>query len=176
MSNSKFIMARKLHSVQESLMACEIKDDSLDFIIPLIFKECSKQKLTFWFNVFENEVVLNLHDVEQENYELNFRQYHEPANKLDDCKIQVLYNAFLLNHEKIVSSAKEVASNKSEQLIITGDKPTPPHIREAIKKIQAKGIPVTVEAIQNHLPLGQMSTSSRIECNTYLKNMMEASE
>ncbi|MBR1749039.1 MAG: hypothetical protein IJ743_04495 [Bacilli bacterium] len=179
MSTSKFIMAKKLQKVQDNLRECKIEGPSLESLIPLIFEKCYEEKLTFWFNVFENEIVLNLRDVEQENYELNFRQHYKSTSTLDEFKVQLLFNVFLLwkntNKSSVASSAKK-ESSKTEQVIITGDKPTPPHIREAIKKIEAKGIPVTVEAIQNHLPLGQMSTSHRMECNKYLKKMMEAFE
>jgi len=81
-------------------------------------------------------------------------------------------NTFLITKDNV--SVSNVASSKKQEeetLIISGDKPVPPHIRKAIDKIQSKGIPVTREAIQNHLPLGKMSTSARLECNKYLKEM-----
>ena len=47
----------------------------------------------------------------------------------------------------------------------------PAHISKAIEKIQAKGIPVTIEAIKNHLPRKEMSNDSLIKCNKYLNEM-----
>lgn len=169
MSTSKFIMAKKLSSVQETLMGEVIEDMALDSLIKLIFKACHEQNLCFWFNVFENEIVLNLRDIGHENYELNIRQ-HYTDESIDDLKKQVLINAFLITTTRVSTTKKQIGSQK-EMDIISGDKPVPKHIRDAINKIESKGVPVTVEAIKNHLPLGQMSTNSRIECNNYLKQM-----
>ena len=73
MSTSKFIMACKLSNVQQKLMAVTIEDMSLDGLLPLIYKECLKENLTFWFNFMEDACVLNLRDIEHENHELNIR-------------------------------------------------------------------------------------------------------
>ena len=179
MSHSKFIMAKKLHNVQKRLMGNTINEDTLDGLLSLIFKECSKEKLTFWFNFLENEIVLNLRDIEHENYELNIRQHYTETDKTDDLKKMVLVNTFLITKNSVEFESLNEASSqkKSDQThIISGDKPVPPHIREAIEKIQAKGIPVTPETIQNHLPTGKMSTNATIQCNNYLKKMKEASQ
>ena len=179
MSHSKFIMAKKLHNVQKRLMGNTINEDTLDCLLSLIFKECSKEKLTFWFNFLENEIVLNLRDIEHENYELNIRQHYTETAKTDDLKKMVLVNTFLITKNSVeFESLNEASSQKKsdETHIISGDKPVPPHIREAIEKIQAKGIPVTPETIQNHLPTAKMSTNATIQCNNYLKKMKEASQ
>ena len=173
MNTSKFIMAQKLHRVQEKLMGETISDFSLDGLLPLIFKICSEENLCFWFNFLENECVLNLRDIGHENYELNIRQYYETGAELEGIKEKVLINTFIITHDS-VSLEKDGASsaqNEEELGLISGDKPVPKHIRKAIDTIQSKGIPVTAEAIHNHLPLGQMSTSARMECNKYLKQM-----
>ncbi len=176
MSTSKFIMAKKLAGVQKSLMSETLPDDSLDGLISLIFKACMREDLTFWFNVLENTVVLNLRDIGHENYELNIRQYYDMSEEidLDELKKLVLINTFLITKESTVMEGNEASSENITDdgaHVISGDKPVPKHIRNAISTIESKGIPVTVEAIRNHLPLGQMSTSSRIECNSYLKRM-----
>lgn len=179
MSHSKFIMAKKLHNVQKRLMGNTINEATLDGLLSLIFKEGSKEKLTFWFNFLENEIVLNLRDIEHENYELNIRQHYTETAKTDDLKKMVLVNTFLITKNSVeFESSNEASSQKKsdETHIISGDKPVPPHIREAIEKIQAKGIPVTPETIQNHLPTGKMSTNATIQCNNYLKKMKEASQ
>lgn len=179
MSKSKFIMARRLVRVQKNLMSKTINEDTLDGLISLIFKECLKEKLTFWFNFLENEVVLNLRDIEHENYELNIRQHYTETDKPDDLKKMVLVNTFLITKNSVeFEHSNEASSQKKsdETHIISGDKPVPPHIREAIEKIQAKGIPVTPETIRNHLPTKEMSTNATIQCNNYLKKMMEASQ
>lgn len=178
MSKSKFIMAQKLARVQEDLMGETIQDYSLEFLLPLIFKACLKENLTFWFNFLENECVLNLRDIGHENYELNIRQYYT-SEDIDSIKIQVLKNTFLLtdNSYRLKNDNASSAKKGDEPVdIISGDKPVPKHIRTAIETIKAKGIPVTPDAINNHLPTGQMSPSQLIECNRYLKQMKEASQ
>lgn len=185
MSNSKFIMAKKLANVQEKLMNETITDTSPEGLISLIFKACRGENLTFWFNFFENEVVLNLRDTLHENYELNIRQYYEPSHKVaydtlessrnvdyDELKKIVLTNTFLITTTSTkLDEASSQKDTSNETHIISGDKPVPKHIREAIDKIQAKGIPVTPEAIRNHLPTSKMSASATIQCNKYLKEM-----
>lgn len=173
MSKSKYCMAKKLYAVQDDLQGEEIQEFTLDSLLPLIMKACSKQKLMFWFNFIDNHCILNLRDIEHENYELNIRLQYESGPNIENIKIEVLKNAFLLTPQ---SNDNNASSAKKESLeIISGDKPVPPHINAAIEKIKAKGIPVTADAINNHLPLGQMSTSARMECNKYLKQMKEAS-
>lgn len=180
MSESKFIMAQKLFRVQKTLMDVSIQDFSLDFLIPLIFKECSKENLTFWFNFYEHEVVLNLRDIIHENYELNIRQYYETIEDIDSIKLQVLINAFNLTGKRIILEDNENSSALQEEetqdaSLISGDKVTPGPIREAIKKIRAKGVDVNKKSIKAHVRWGQLHTDDRIECTNYLENM-EASQ
>ena len=175
MSKSKLIMAQKLSHVQNELMGEEIQEYSLEFLLPLIFKACSKENLTFWFNFFENECVLNIRDVEHENYELNIRQYYDTDDNIDLIKVQVFKNAFLLTDKPYKVNASQQKKGNEPVDIISGDKPIPKHIRNAIETIKAKGIPVTADAINNHLPTGQMSTGQIMECNKYLKQLKEAS-
>lgn len=181
MSTSKFIMATKLARVQKRLMELTINDDSLDGLIPLIFKECLKEDLTFWFNFLENEVVLNLRDIGHENYELNIRQYHGNTDDWDSLKKMVLTNTFLITKKPVLlnedgnASSEKTLHGDEGNTIISSDQPVPKHVRDAITRIQDKGIPVTPETIRNHLPTGQMSTSEVMKCNKYLKEMKEAS-
>lgn len=175
MSQSKFIMAQKLNNIQKSLMSMTIDDMDINTLIPLIFEECQKESITFWFNFIEDSLVLNLRDIEHENYELNIR-YYIPEYKnmpesvgMDKAKQELLINAFLLTPKSLPNIAS--SDNTKEDTLLSSDKPIPPHIREAIKTIEGKGIPVSVEAIHNHLPLGEMSNSARLECNNYLKEM-----
>lgn len=175
MSNSKFVMAQKLQRVQLALMNTEISETSLDVLLPLIFQECCKEKLTFWFNFLEDCIVLNLRDVEHENYELNIRCAYQStpldARKEDYYKEAVLINAFL-----ITKKSTKINSDKNERGIISSDEVMPQAIRIAIDKLKAKGVPVTPEAILNHLPTGEMSNDHRIKCNKYLKKMKESSQ
>ena len=179
MSQSKFIMAQKLNKVQKRLMGMTINDVDINTLIPLIFEECQKENITFWFNFIEDSLVLNLRDIEHENYELNIR-YYIPEYKnmpgyesIERAKQELLINAFLITPKSLPNIAS--SDNTKEDTLLSSGKPIPPHIREAIKTIEGKGIPVSVEAIHNHLPLGEMSTSARLECNSYLKEM-EASQ
>lgn len=172
MSQSKFVMAKKLCHVQQSLMGMEFEDTNLQSILPIIFRECIKEKLTFWFSFIEQTAVLNLRDVEHENYELNIRQYYEGGAKLETLKRDLLINTFLIVEKGVDAfNDKPVPDTDSKPIISNDDKVMPKHIRKAIETIEAKGIPVTREAIQHHLPLGEMSTSARMECNKYLKEM-----
>ena len=166
MSESKRFMASKLSVVQQSLMGYDFESLSLNNILPIIFKECIKENLTFWFSFVENTAVLNLRDTTHENYELNIRLYTSKPIDCDVLKETLLINTFLITPKSIVEF-----QSKKETPIITGDKPVPQHIRKAIDTITAKGIPVNPETIRNHLPLGKMSTSARLECNKYLKQM-----
>ena len=185
MSESKFVMAQKLHHVQKALMGKEINFQDFTELLSLIFEECSKENLTFWFNFHEDYCVLNLRDIEHENYELNIRKSYVGVPLTDEAlienKVQLLQNAFLLTEESIVGfQAKPIAEptiNSSdeqddvEDLIFTSDKPLPPHISKAIDKITAKGIPVTKDSLKNHIPWNEISTEQRIKCTEYLNEM-----
>lgn len=174
MSASKFVMAKKLQRVQLALMDEKISETSLDVLLPIIFEQCYKENLTFWFSFLEDCVVLNLRDVEHENYELNIRYTYPTArlgeDQFDHYKECVLINAFLITkkHEE-VNSDKEID-------IISGDGVVPQPIRVAIESLRKKGVPVTPEGIMNHLPLGEMSNNNRMQCNKYLKKMKEESQ
>ena len=168
MSESKRFMAEKLSHVQQSLMGMDFESITLNNILPIIFKECIKENLTFWFSFVENTAVLNLRDTTHENYELNIRLYTGKDTDWDILKENLLVNTFLITPKSIMEFQPQTMEDTP---IISGDKPVPAHIRKAIDTITAKGIPVTKEAITNHLPLGEMSTSARIECNRYLKQM-----
>lgn len=182
MSQSKFIMAKKLHNVQKRLMGKEIQDTSLEPLTQLIFEECSKEGLTFWFNFLENLCVINLRDISSENNELNHRYVWPISSENlteETIKRDALINFFLITKTKSSSlnvETKASSAKRDEPInIVSGDKPVPSHIRQAIQKLEAKGVPITVEGIKNHLPLNEMSSNSRIKCNAYLKRM-EASE
>lgn len=170
MSESKLVMARKLSNVQQSLMSMEFEDTNLQTLLPLIFKECVKENLTFWFSFIENTAILNLRDVQHDNYELNIRQYYD-GGKIEDFKKQLLLNTFLIIPKSVPILQEPTNETSSAKPIISNDKVMPKHIRKAIDTIEAKGIPVTRETIKNHLPLNQMSNSARMECNKYLKEM-----
>lgn len=176
MSTSKFIMACKLSKVQEKLMGMTIQEDGLESLLPLIFKACREENMMFWFNFMEDAVVLNLRDINHENYELNIRYAYKQVPEKREClkyyKREVLINAFLITKGSVSLENNVTSSAQNREThIISNDKPVPKHIRDAIKRIEDKGIPVTPEAIHNHLPLGKMSTSARMECNKYLKQM-----
>ena len=175
------LIYHKISEIQKNLMGKKIEDYSLDSLIPLIFNECRNQNLMFFFNFVEKACVLNLRDVVEENMELNIRYHHdfeEITPEINEMlKVRLLCNTFLLisNPVNVASSENITKGDKTveekESTIISNDKPVPQHIRTAIETIKAKGIPVTREAIQHHLPLGEMSTSARMECNKYLKEM-----
>ena len=171
MSESKRFMVEKLSVVQQSLMGMSFEDTSLQSLLPIIFKECLKENLTFWFSFIENTGVLNLRDTLHENYELNIRLYTSNNEDLDTLKENLLINTFLITKESTSNIASSAKNEEVTHHLISNDKPVPKHISKAIEKIQAKGIPVTKEAIKNHLPLKEMSSSARLECNRYLRDM-----
>lgn len=169
------LIYHKISEIQKNLMGKKIEDYDLNTLIPLIFKECRNQNLMFFFNFVEKACVLNLRDVVEENMELNIRYHHdfeEITPEINEMlKVRLLCNTFLLISNPVNVASSENITQDDEPPIISNDKPVPQHIRSAIETIKAKGIPVTREAIQHHLPLGEMSTSARMECNKYLKEM-----
>lgn len=184
MSESKFVMSKKLHNVQESLMAEEINPLKFEETLSLIFEECSKENLTFWFNFHEDYCVLNLRDIGHENYELNFRNAYVSVPITDEAiienKIRLFENAFLLTRNAVEgysakpmeeASEKEVNNDDIDELIFTSEKPLPPHVSKAIDTITSKGIPVTKESLKNHIPWDKISTEQRIKCTEYLNEM-----
>ena len=182
MAQSKFVMAQKLHDVQKSLMGKKINPHEFEETLRLIFEECSKENLTFWFNFYEDYCALNLRDVQHENYELNIRCAYvnvpTAPEEIIQNKIHLLQNTFLLIEEPVVGfqspttdSSGENSQGNYDELILTSDKPIPPHVNKAIDKIKAKGIPVTKESIKNHIPWGSISTDQRIKCTNFLNEM-----
>ena len=181
MSQSKFIMAKKLQKVQLDLMQMEISKISYDVLLPLIFKKCYENNLTFWFNFLEDAAVLNLRDVEHENYELNIRHHYANAplsqENIDAIKLNLLVNAFL------VTTAKEVIDmpmkenpelNKAQEKPIKESNLVPPtSIRTVIDMLEKNGEPVTRQSIQQYLQMDKMSSDNRRRCIAYLKSMEE---
>lgn len=173
MSESKMVMAAHLCNVQKNLMGVKFESLTLENILPIIFNECIKENITFYFSFIENTAILNLRDVRYDNYELNIRLHHETPADYEELKKSLLINTFLITSESetVPSIASSAKNEEVTQHLISNDKPVPKHIRKAIERIQAKGMPVTADAIKNHLPLSQMSSSARLECNKYLKEM-----
>ena len=128
MSESKFVMAKKLYNIQKALMDMSIQDMSLDALITLIF-----QVLVNAFNLTESSVSLE----DNENS----------------------------------SALQEEENTEQNTTVISGDKITPKPIREAISKIQAKGVEVNKKSIRAHVPWSQLSTDQRIKCTNYLEDM-----
>lgn len=178
---SKVIMACKLHEVQKNLMGKKFESLTLDHILPLIFKECNKQNMTFWFNFLEEACVLNLRDTRHENYELNIRYAYENApiniEKINKYKLILLINTFLITSNPIdvvASSAKKEKTNKQENKPIQESNLVPPRaIRAAMDTIKGRGDKVTKKAIEHELQLDKMSIDNRRQCIAYLKDMKE---
>ena len=191
MSHSKFVMSKRLQKVQLDLMQEEISETSYDVLLPLIFKKCYENNLTFWFNFLEDAAVLNLRDVEHENYELNIRHYYANAplsqENIDAIKLNLLVNAFLVINRKVVidlpvknegpqnqmdktQPKKEV---KHEKPIKQSNAVPPTSIRTVIDMLEKNGEPVTRKSIQKYLQLDKMSTDNRRRCIAYLKSMEE---
>ncbi len=186
MSESKWIMEKKLHNVRLKLMGRKIQDFSLDSLTHLILKECDNEGLTFSWSFVEGACVLNIRNIHHDDWEINKRLYYNTplfeTYNVEAIQVKVLKNTFLLIKDARVLKDNEASSEnitkKEKTIIISGDKPTPKHIRDALDMLKAKGVPdeeITPEAIRNHLPTGKMSTSQVMECNKYLKQMMEAS-
>lgn len=194
MSASKTFMARKLACVQESLMGMEFEDTNLHTILPIIFNECQKQNMTFWFNFIENACVLNLRDTSHENYELNIRQYigNDENTDLVSIKRQVLCNAFLLTvksytietsrksedsvKEGHIAKALKESSNdvkKEEGKIQESNIVPPSSIRIAIDECEKQGEPVTRKNVESKLNLKGMNQIKRRQCIAYLRDMKE---
>ncbi len=163
------MLTQKLVNVQKNLMGIHIKSTALDTLIPLIFKECVKEKVMFYFTFVENTAILKLRDLESENKELNIRLYHENITEYETLKKALLMNAFLITSKK----ENFTQSKSSEKRIISSDTTTPAPIQRAIEKIQKKGVPVDRRTIERHIDLGSMGADVRKKCIHYLKNMDE---
>lgn len=187
MSESKTFMARKLSRVQEILMGMEFEDTDLHTILPIIFKECRKENMTFWFNFIENSCVLNLRDTKRDNYELNIRQYigNSENNDFASIKRQVLCNAFLLtvkahpiktaeNTPNMGAIAKAVKEQQKRDAKILESTIVPPSaIRVAMEECEKQNEPINRKNIENKLNLKSMSQDKRRQCIAYLKDMEE---
>lgn len=183
---SKLIMAKKLCNVQIELMGRKFDSVTLDTILPIIFKECLKQNMTFWFNFLEDACVLNLRDVEHENYELNIRQYYQALpiqqSDMENYKLQVLLNAFLITpgENPIENASSATTNNEERHSEETVDKPIqesnlvpPSAVRVAIELCEKNNEPVTRKNVENKLNLGQMSQDKRRQCIAFLRSMEE---
>ena len=182
MSQSKFIMAKKLCKVQKRLMEVKIEEFTLENLLPLIFQECLKENLTFWFNFIEDAAVLNIRDIEHENYELNIRNAYPEipikSDVIDSIKINLLINSFLLTgkpHEidGDVASSADNKIVKHDQPIKQSNAVPPTSIRTVIDMLEKNGEPVTRKTIQEYLQMDKMSTDNRRRCIAYLKSMEE---
>lgn len=186
MSTSKFTMAQKLQKVQVALMEDEISSTQLQVLLPLIFKKCLEEKMTFWFNFLEDACVLNLRDVEHENTELNIRYayQHIPFDdeKLSYYKESLLINTFLITKKpyefKLDMDNVTIASSVEEETLdeppIKESKLVPPtSIRTVIDMLEKNKEPVTRKSIQKYLQMDKMSTDNRRRCIAYLKSMEE---
>lgn len=164
-------ITQKLSNIQKNLMGIHIKNTALDTLIPLIFKECAKEKLMFYFTFVENTAILKLHDLDGENKELNIRLYHETSpEKYEEHKKALLLNTFLITSKK-EDFTHSKSSEKRQDEIISTDTTTPAPIQRAIEKIKQKGIPVDRKTIEKHIDLGSMGADVRKQCINYLKNM-----
>lgn len=183
MSQSKFVMAKKLQKVQLELMQMEISKISYDVLLPLIFKKCYENNLTFWFGFLEDAAVLNLRDVEHENYELNIRHHYANAplsqDNIDAIKLNLLVNVFLVTTAKEVidlpiKNSENHEPNKVHDKPIKESNLVPPtSIRTVIDMLEKNGEPVTRKTIQEYLQMDKMSTDNRRRCIAYLKSMEE---
>lgn len=180
MSESKLVMARKLCNVQKSLMGKSFEDLSLQTILPIIFEECLKENLTFWFNFIEDSCVLNLRDTRFDNYELNIRQYigNIKFSDINDIKAEVLLNAFLIvPHEHNVASSQTeentITETVKEEPIEESNMVPPSAIRVAIEECKQNGEPINKKNLESKLNLKGMNHDKRRQCIAYLRDMGE---
>lgn len=184
MSTSKFIMAQKLQRVQIALMEEEISSTQLHILLPIVFKKCLKENITFWFNFLEDSCVLNLRDVEHENMELNIRYAYSdvPSEaKMEVYKEMLLINAFLITRssEKINEIASSATTKKQKtRKDETRNKPIqesnlvpPSAIKVAIELCEKNNEEITKKNIEKKLDLGQMSQDKKRRCIAYLRSM-----
>ena len=169
---SKITIYKKLGNVQERLMEHEISSMDLEDLLPLIFKECLKENLVFYFNFVENACVLNLRDMSIENLELNIRLYYSDNFSSKKLKEKVLCNAFLLTSQPNVASSADTKKDDGKQIQESTIVP-PRAIRAAMDTITARGDKVTKTALEKELQLNKMSTDNRRQCIAYLRDMEE---
>lgn len=180
MSESKFIMAKKLANIQVRLMEGNIEESDYDSLLPIIFSECVKEKLTFWFNFMEDAAVLNLRDVEHENYELNIRLAYPnvPSEEpyFSNCKEFLLKNTFLIvpgAHEKIHVNQDILDHHENEKPISQTNGVPPRAVRAAMDVIISRGEEPTKNLIEKELQLDKMSIDNRKRCIAFLRSMEE---
>ena len=180
MSESKLTMQRKLGNVQRALMGKRFEDISLHSLLPVIFEECLKEKIVFWFNFIEDSCVLNLRDTRFDNYELNIRQHigNIPSASVDDIKVTVLCNAFLIVPNETAinvgsSAQKETVKEDKDKPITTSNIVPPSAIRVAIEECEKQGEPITRKNIESKLNLKGMTQDKRRQCIAYLRDMKE---
>lgn len=167
------LLYSKISEIQEKLMEETIKDYSLDSLIPLIFKETSKQKLMFYFNWIENACVLNIIDCSKENEELHVRYYHQFTDIAPEIhemiESRLLCNTFLLTKDVV-----DLASSDKETQPIQESNIVPPRaIRAAMDELTHEGEKITKKGIEKKLQLGKMSTANKQQCIRYLRDMEE---
>lgn len=176
MSKSKFSMNKKLANIQKRLMGVEFQDLTLESLLPIIFEECCKENIMFWFNFIENACVLNLRDIQHENYELNIRlSIGEMDNNkgLDYYKEEVLKNAFLILQGEVSVSNRtnDETQTIEENQIVKSDTVPPSPIRIAMAGCKQDGEPVTKKNLEKRLNLKGMTKEKRTQCVRYLKGM-----
>lgn len=181
---NKVSIYQRLGRVQGNLMGMNIPSVKLEDLLPLIFNECLKENLMFYFNFIENACVLNLRDIRDENLQLNIRLYYPNEAKVSciELKEQILLNAFLLTRKGTILKSSGDASSadieetpkKEENLSkpIQESNIVPPRaIRAAMDTITARGDEVTKTALEKELQLNKMSTDNRRQCIAYLRDM-----
>lgn len=179
MSTSKKVMAMKLANVQKRLMERDIESSTVEYLIPLIFKECLKENLTFWFSFLEDCAILNLRDIVHENYELNIRYHYVcaplTAERIDSVKSELLMNVFLITKKAASVTDAEPEPKKTNTMafyeIQESNLVPPSAIRVAIELCEKNNEPVTRKNVEKKLELGQMTQEKRRQCIAYLKSM-----
>ena len=184
MSKSKFAMSKKLANIQKRLMGVEFQDLTLESLLPIIFTECCKENIMFWFNFIENACVLNLRDIQHENYELNIRLSigeMDNNNGLDYYKEEVLKNAFLILQrecpvdlpEKEVSVSNRSNDETQNKQIVKSDTVPPSPIRIAMAGCEKDNVPITKQNLEKRLNLRGMTMKKKKQCIDYLRGMEE---
>lgn len=170
------LLIQRLCNVQKNLMSKTIEDNSLNNLLSLIFQECLKENMTFYFNFLENQAVLNLCDLDKEHNELHFRLAYS-----DDCKVSDnTLKIFLLENTFLLTPGHEVSSDNPEEETVKPEKPIqesnlvpPSSIRAAIEECEKQGEPITRKNLESKLNLKSMSKDKRRQCIAYLRDMKE---
>lgn len=171
------LIYHKISEIQKNLMGEKIEDYSLNTLIPLIFKECQKQNLMFFFNFIENACVLNIRGT-SEDMELNVRYHHNYTEITPEISERIesrlLQNTFLLVSkgillEDVVENEPEIHEHKKR--IHESDLVPPRAIRAAMEDIEKRGETPTRKLIEKELHLDKMSTDNRRLCIAFLRSM-----